>query len=127
MNKVLQRKDDFKKRRKSLEGYSDSELITYFWKLLEKVVDPLIELARTHTSPAIERSVLLRMGFSSLEAKDLVEKALNNSLIGKGAGHVVYRYSRLKNINIREAGLQLLENIGWNEVKQSFEVNYESQ
>jgi len=36
------------------------------------VVDPLLEYGRTHTTPSIERSVLLRMGFSSLEAKPLV-------------------------------------------------------
>ncbi len=38
------------------------------------IVAPLIEEARTHTTPSIERSVLLRMGFSSIEAKALVAR-----------------------------------------------------
>ena len=38
-------------------------------QLTGQLVDPLLELAKENTSPAIERSVLLRMGFSSLEAK----------------------------------------------------------
>jgi D-ornithine 4,5-aminomutase subunit alpha len=80
----------------------------------------LIELARTHTSPAIERSVLLRMGFSSIEAKALVEKTLSHDLISKGAGHVVYRYSLITGLPIRDAGLLLLEDVGWDQVETSF-------
>ena len=90
------------------------------------MVDPLIELARTHTTPAIERSVLLRMCFSSLEAKGIVEKTIANNLISKGAGHTVFRYSRLTGKSIREAGLTLLNDEGWDEVKQSFEVKHEA-
>lgn len=121
------RKDDFEIRREHLKHLSDAELKDYFWSLTEKVVDPLIEIAKTHTTPAIERSVLLRMGFSSLEAKGIVEKTIENGLIGKGAGHVVFRYSRLTGKPLREAGLELLEGKGWDEVKQSFEVKHESK
>ena len=69
---------------------NDEELKTYFWQLAQQVVDPLLEYGRTHTTPSIERSVLLRMGFSSLEAKPLVEYAIANDLIGHGVGNVVY-------------------------------------
>lgn len=121
------RKDDFETRRAHLRKLSEEELKNYFWELAERVVDPLIEIAQTHTTPAIERSVLLRMGFSSIEAKGIVEKTLQHGLIGKGAGHAVFRYSRLKNIPIREAGLELLEGRGWDEVKKSFGVEHESK
>ncbi|XFA98832.1 ornithine aminomutase subunit alpha [Candidatus Izemoplasma sp. B36] len=122
MNKHKTRDDDFLKRRKHLENLSDQELKELFWSLADKATQPLIDLAYKNTSPAIERSVLLRMGFSSLEAKDLVEKVINHELISKGAGHVVYRLSKLQNISIREAGLNLINNIGWQEVKNSFGV-----
>lgn len=122
MNKHKTREDDFLTRRKHLENLSDQELKKLFWELADKATEPLIDLAYKNTSPAIERSVLLRMGFSSLEAKDLVEKVINNQLISKGAGHVVYRLSKLENISIREAGLKLLNNDGWKIVKISFGV-----
>ena len=47
-------------------GLTDEELEARFWELAQEVVDPLVELARTHTSPSIERSVLMRMGIDSL-------------------------------------------------------------
>lgn len=116
------REDDFELRRKHLEHLSDEELKNRFWDLADQTITPLIDLAYKNTTPAIERSVLLRMGFSSLEAKDLVEKVINNGLIGKGAGHVVYRLSQIEKIDIREAGLKLIGNHGWDKVKNSFGV-----
>lgn len=112
----------YEERSKHLKNMSDEELKEYFWKLTEQVVDPLIDLATSHTSPAIERSILLRMGFSSLEAKNITDKVIDYNLIAKGAGHVVYRYSKLANLNIREAGLKLLNDQGWSEVLNSFGV-----
>ena len=64
----IERPDDFEQRREHLERLSDEELHAYFWQLVDQIVAPLIEEARTNTSPSIERSVLLRMGFSSVEA-----------------------------------------------------------
>ncbi len=121
-NKTNARPDDFRDRRKHLEAMSDEELRKYFWQLAERAVAPLIGLAREYTSPSIERSVLLRMGFSSLEAKALVEKVIAHNLMGKGAGHVVYRLSRLEEFDIRTAGLKLLNDVGWERVKESFGV-----
>jgi D-ornithine 4,5-aminomutase subunit alpha len=112
--------EEFKQRREHLKSLTDAQLKERFWQLTEQMVDPLIELARTHTTPAIERSVLLRMGFSSLEAKALVEGVINHQLMGKGAGHVVYKLSLLRGINIREAGVLLIEGEGWEEVITSF-------
>ncbi len=122
MNKHTIREDDYLYRREHLVKLSDDELKTLFWELADKATSPLIDLARTHTSPAIERSVLLRMGFSSLEAGALVKKVIEHNLMGKGAGHVVYRYSQLKKTGIREAGLALLNDKGWKDVTNSFEV-----
>ena len=122
MNEHKTRKDDFLKRRKHLEGLSDQALKERFWKLADQATEPLVRLAKTHTSPAIERSVLLRMGFSSLEASSLVEKTLGHDLIGKGAGHVVYRLSTLKKISIRDAGMMLIQDQGWSDVLESFGV-----
>ncbi len=122
MSDTIARKDDFEVRRKHLATMTDEELKNYFWNLADKAVSPLIDLATTHTSPAIERSVLLRMGFSSLEAKALVDKTIQHHLMGKGAGHVVFRYSTLRKISIREAGIQLMQSLGWEDVEASFEV-----
>lgn len=123
MNTKKVREDDYLKRREHLKNLSDQELKERFWQLAEQAVKPLVDLAYKNTSPAIERSVLLRMGFSSLEAKDLVEKVINHGLISKGAGHVVYRLAKLENLDIREAGMMLINDKGFDKVKKSFEVN----
>lgn len=112
----MKRADDFQERRKHLADLSEEELELRFWELASELVDPLIDLAEKNTSPSIERSVLLRMGFSSLEAKAVVDGAIDRGLIGKGAGNIVYRLSKEKNIEIREAGLKLVEGQMWDDV-----------
>ncbi|GAB1477372.1 ornithine aminomutase subunit alpha [Bacillota bacterium] len=116
----MKRADDFQERRRHLAGLTDEELYQRFWKLTEQVVDPLLELGRKNTSPSIERSVLLRMGISSLNAKPIVEGCIDRGLIGKGAGHVVYKLANAKNISIREAGDMLAEGKGWDEAVALF-------
>lgn len=116
----MERKDDFQTRRKHLAALSDQQLTDRFWDLLNQVVTPLTEMAQTHTSPAIERSVLLRMGFSSLEAKAIVDKCEQRGLLGKGAGHVVLKAANLSGKNYREAGLELAQGNLWEQVEQGF-------
>lgn len=120
MKGYIKRDDDFNNRRKHLANLTDEELKQRFWELAEKAVDPLLDLARTHTTPSIERSVLLRMGFSSLEAKPLVEGAVDRGLIGKGVGHVVYRISKEKNIPLRQTGLEMIEGKHWDDAVAIF-------
>lgn len=114
------RVDDFSERSKHLQDMSDEELNVYFWQLVEKVVDPLVDLAQTHTSPSIERSVLLRMGFNSLEAKQLVDMIFERGLLGKGAGHIVWRIAKEKNIDYIEAGRKLMQGQYWEDVDRIF-------
>lgn len=114
------REDDYKSRNQHLEGLSDEQLKERFWSLVEEIVDPLLDLAKKNTSPAVERSVLLRMGFSSLEAKPLVDGAIDRGLISHGVGHVVYRIAKEKNLDIRTAGLQLIEGKHWDDAVQIF-------
>lgn len=116
----MKREDDFEKRRQHLKELSEEQLEARFWELAEKIVDPLVDLAHRHTSPSIERSVLLRMGFSSIEAKAIVDGAIDRGLLGKGAGHLVYRLARDYNMSIREAGLKLAEGKMWDEVIKIF-------
>lgn len=116
----IQRNDDFEKRSEKLRNLSDSELDRYFWELAEKIVDPLIAIARTNTSPSIERSVLLRMGFNSLQAKHIVDKTAELGLLGKGAGNVVYKVAREMNADIYEAGKGLAEGKNWELVERLF-------
>ena len=104
---MKKRLDDFSERRAHLANLSDEELKQRFWVLASQIVDPMLELGRKNTSPSIERSVLLRMGFSSIEAKEIVNKVIDRGLMGKGAGHVVYKLSKEKDMSIREAGLAL--------------------
>ena len=107
---------NFEERRKHLSNLTDEELKARFWELGEKIVEPLLELGKTHTSPSIERSVLLRMGFSSIEATKIVGEVIARNLMGKGAGHIVYRLSREKGITVREAGILLAQGDSWDDV-----------
>ena len=116
----MERKDDFQERRKHLANLSEKELEEKFWQLSEKIVNPIVDLASKTTSPSIERSVLLRMGFSSLEAKSIVEGAIDRGLIGKGAGHIVFKLAKEKNMDIREAGLNLAEDKLWDDAISLF-------
>jgi D-ornithine 4,5-aminomutase subunit alpha len=109
----MKREDDFEKRREHLKDLSDEELYNRFWELAEKVVKPMVDLAYNHTSPAIERSVLLRMGFSSLEAGNIVKEGIKHNLMGKGMGNMVLTYSKLKNIPYLRAGEELAAGAGW--------------
>ena len=107
------RPDDFESRRRQLKALSDSELHERFWVLVDQIVAPLIEEARTHTTPSIERSVLLRMGFSSIEAGQLVARMQARGLLGEGAGRLVLELARAKRISVREAGSALLAGQHW--------------
>lgn len=116
----MKRADDYATRRQHLKDLTEEQLEARFWELAEKIVDPLVDLAYKHTSPSIERSVLLRMGFSSIEAKAIVDGAMDRGLLGKGAGHIVYKLSKAYNMGIREAGLKLVEGQMWDEVVKLF-------
>lgn len=117
----VKRADDFEKRREHLKNLTDAELEARFWDLADQIVKPLVDLAYTHTSPAIERSVLLRMGFSSIEAKPIVEGIEKLGLLGKGAGNVVLKLAKSKNMPYRDAGLLLVDGKSWDEVPSLFE------
>ncbi len=120
MKGFIKREDDFEMRRAHLKELTDEQLKDKFWGLIEEIVDPLLDLAQKNTSPAVERSVLLRMGFSSLEAKPLVEGAVDRGLIGHGVGHVVYRIAKEKQLDIRTAGLELIEGKHWDDAVAIF-------
>jgi D-ornithine 4,5-aminomutase subunit alpha len=96
---------------------SDDELHAHFWLLVDRIVAPLIEEARTHTTPSIERSVLLRMGFSSVEAKALVERLHDEGLLGEGAGRLILELAMAKGVSVREAGTGLLDGRYWRELR----------
>ena len=103
----MKRTDDYAQRGEHLKGLSDEQLHQRFWSLVEQLTDPLLQAGRENTSPAIERSVLLRMGFNSLEAKAIADACLDRGLLSHGAGHVVYKLSRERGLPLREAGLAL--------------------
>ena len=111
-----QRPDDFASRREALRELSDEELRARFWQLAEAVVAPLLDEARTRTTPAIERSVLLRMGFSSVEARELVARLAERGVLGRGAGRLVLELARRRGIPVRDAGQALLSGQYWEEL-----------
>ena len=119
---MKERTDDFQQRREHLKHLSDQELKKYFLELADKIVDPMLDLAYKNTSPSIERSVLLRMGFNSLEAKAIVNVLNENNLLRKGSGQCVYILSKKLQISIREAGLLLAEGDKINDLVEHFEV-----
>jgi len=111
------RPDDFETRRSHLRELSDEELHQRFWDLVQRITEPLVEEARTHTSPGIERSVLLRMGFTSAEAKQLVDGMHKQGLLGHGAGHLVLQMAKRKGLTVRAVGEALLNGQYWQELK----------
>jgi len=119
MKKVIERNDDFQTRREQVKNLSDAELKARFWELAEKVVDPLLDLAKENTSASVERSILLRMGFSSIEAQAIIDGVVDRGLLKFGAGHVVYVAAKEKGIEVRQAGLELIDGAHWDLV-----VNY---
>lgn len=116
----MKRQDDFAERRKHIAGLSDKELYDRFWELTNQVVAPMLELGRTNTTPSVERSVLLRMGISSLDTKPIVEGCMDRGLMGKGAGNVVYKLANAKGISIKDAGAMLANGEAWDEAVALF-------
>ncbi len=107
------RPDDYEARRAHLRDLSDDDLHARFWSLVGEVVAPLVDEARTHTTPAIERSVLLRMGFSSVETKALVDQMAARGLLGEGTGRLVLELAQRQGMTVREAGVALLDGRLW--------------
>ncbi len=99
----------FEERQKVLGELTDEQLKDRFWQLCDQLVDPIVELARTHTSPSIERSVLLRMGIDSLTAHGVVQRILEAGLLGKGAGHVVLMVSKKMGNDVQTAAQAILD------------------
>ncbi|MBR0135163.1 MAG: ornithine aminomutase, partial [Clostridia bacterium] len=50
----MKREDDFNNRHEHLKDLTDEQLEARFWELANKLVDPLLEMGREYTSPAIE-------------------------------------------------------------------------
>lgn len=99
----------FDKRREELKKMSDEQLKQRFWTLCNQVVEPIVELAKTHTSPSIERAVLLRMGVDSISSHGVVDRINEAGLLGKGAGHVVLKLSQKTGKDVRGAAAAILE------------------
>jgi D-ornithine 4,5-aminomutase subunit alpha len=100
----------FEKRREELKKLSDEQLKARFWELCNQVIDPIVELSKTHTSPSIERSVLLRMGIDSISSHGVVDRIYEAGLLGKGAGHVVLKLAQKNGTDVRQAAAAILEN-----------------
>ena len=99
----------FEKRREELKKLSDDQLKARFWELCNQTVEPILGFARTHTSPSIERAVLLRMGIDSVSSHGIVERIHETGLLGKGAGHVVLKLSQKLGRDVRAAGQAILD------------------
>jgi D-ornithine 4,5-aminomutase subunit alpha len=112
------KKGEFERRRRKLRKLSDAEIEKRFWDLADQLVSPLVELARRHTSPSIERSVLLRGGLSSIEAGRVVQGAVRRGLLGLGAGNLVMRLAEARGKSFVEAGRLLAAGEGWDEVSR---------
>lgn len=117
-----ERIDDFEQRRAHLKTMSDAELKAYFLELADKIVDPLLDLAYKNTSKSIERSILLRMGFNSLEAKGITDILNEHNLLRKGSGQCVFIVAKEYSIDIHEAGLKIQEGEYIDFLKSYFEA-----
>jgi D-ornithine 4,5-aminomutase subunit alpha len=110
------KKENNQERRKRINKLNDEELYNYFWELTDKIIDPIIKLSETSTSPSIERSVILRMGFSSIVATQIVDHALKKNLLGKGVGKLILKYSEIRQVDYLSAGLELSKGEGWKQL-----------
>jgi len=99
----------YEQRREELKQMTDEQLKAHFWTLCEQLVAPLADLARTHTSPSIERAVLLRMGIDSLSSQGVVERIYQAGLLGKGAGHVLLKLAEQRQTDASGAARAILE------------------
>ena len=99
----------FEKRHEELKQMTDEQLKAHFWELCNQLVEPIVDLARTHTTPSIERSVLLRMGIDSLSAHGVVERIYQDGLLSKGAGHVLLKLAQVQGTDVKSAAALILE------------------
>ncbi len=113
----MAREDTYRQIRGHLAGLGDDELEARFWELAQQIVDPLVDLARTHTSPSIERSVLMRMGIDSRTCMAVVSACETRNLLGHGAGHVVLHCSQTWDCPAPEAARRLAAGEGWDTVE----------
>ncbi len=104
---ISDRQQTFKQRQ--LDKLTDEQLKERFWQLTNQIVKPIVELAKTHTSPSIERSILLRMGIDSVSSHGVVQRILDAGLLGKGAGHVLLKLAQRQNIDVRAAAQLILD------------------
>lgn len=93
----------YERLRAELSTMDDEALKERFWSLCGQIMSPVVDLARTHTSVSIERSVLLRMGIASTTTHAVVDHIYQENLLGKGAGHVVWKLAQRDGIDIRQA------------------------
>jgi len=110
-NPDQERVERYEALRPELADLDDAALKERFWQLCEEVMTPVVDLARTHTTPSIERSVLLRMGIDSVTTHAVVENVFAAGLGGKGAGHAVLRLSRRDGIGLRDAATRIAEDL----------------
>lgn len=114
----MAREDTYLNIRGHLDDLTDEQLEARFWELAQRVVDPMVELARTHTSPSIERSVLMRMGVDSPTCMAVVGECEKRGLLGHGCGHVVWHYAGREGLAAPEAARKLAAGEGWDVVEQ---------
>ncbi len=103
------REDTFEHAHQYLAGLTDEELKMRFWHLAEELTNPLVDLARTHTSPSVERSVLMRMGIDSQTCVAVVSECEKRGLLGHGAGHVVLVVMQALDIDAPAAAFRLAD------------------
>ena len=111
------REDTYLQDRGHLAGLTDEQLEARFWALAGEIVAPLVELARTHTSPSIERSVLMRMGLDSRTCMAVVSECETRGLLGHGVGQVVLHCSTTWSCPVPEAARRLAAGEGWETVE----------
>lgn len=108
MTDPIDRTTAYDARRAEFADLDDAALKARFWELADQLVAPIVDLARTHTSPSIERSVLLRMGIDSVSSHGIVDRIADAGLLGKGAGHVLVRLARREGTDVQAAAAALL-------------------
>jgi D-ornithine 4,5-aminomutase subunit alpha len=118
----MAREDTYLEWRAHLADLTDAQLEASFWQLIDEIVDPLVELAKGHTSPSIERSVLMRMGVDSPACMAVVNEVDKRGLLGHGAGHIVWHCAKEWDVDVRAAARKLAGGAGWETVDAKWGV-----
>lgn len=116
----MKRADDFAERRKHIANLTDQELYDRFWALIRAGGCPAAGAGPQEYHPLGRACRAAADGHLLSGNPEDCGGLYGHSLMSHGAGHVVYKLSREKNLSIPEAGHLLAQGKYWDEAAALF-------